>query len=446
MRQLCIFLLGVFGVVCVHAQANEKPDSSKYSYHFQLTAINQSHTAFPVKYAGTNSLTHESEANKLSLTSTLFLGTPLWKNASLYFNPEITGGQGLSASKGIAGFTNGETFRIGTTAPVLYIARLFFRQNIALPNTEYEMVEDDVNQVKEKLPTSRISIHAGKISLSDYFDRNTYSHDPRGQFLNWSLMSNGGWDYPADTRGYTQALVVELIKPTWAIRVSTAMVPLKANGLQLDGNILKAHSETIELEKKWNLNGRPGTIRLLGFHTLSQAPTYLKTVAQVKLRDSSSVDVFSGQKAWGIYGGLKYGYGINVEQSFSNTVGGFFKASWNDGKTATWAFTEIDNSVSAGIQVLGNAWNRPNDNLGIAHVMNGISKDHQAFLKAGLNGFMIGDGNLNYAPESITELYYKARLTKSFWLSADYQLVFNPAYNNDSGSVNVFAIRGHVEF
>jgi len=446
MKYIFIILVFVLGIHSVKAQEGIGLDSNKYSYHFQTTIVNQSHTAFAVKYSGTNSLIHEAEGKKLSLTSTLFLGTRLWKNASLYFNPEISGGEGLSAAKGIAGFTNGETFRIGSTAPVLYTARLFYRQYIPLGNTEYENVTDEANQVKERIPVSRIAIHAGKLSLSDYFDRNTYSHDPRSQFLNWSLMSNGAWDYPADTRGYTKAIVVELIKPTWAVRVSTAMVPLKANGLQLDGNVNKAHSETIELEKKWNIEGKPGTIRVLGFHTVSQAPSYLTTVAQVKIGDSSSVDVYSGQKVWGIYGGVKYGYGINIEQAFSNVVGGFFKTSWNDGKTATWAFTEIDNSISGGIQIIGTPWKRPNDVIGIAQVVNGISKEHQAFLKAGLNGFMIGDGNLNYGQESITELYYKAKIAKGFYFTANYQLVINPGYNQDSGSVNVFAIRGHIEF
>ena len=433
-------------VIFVNAQMKDSLEVNKSSLHFQMTAINQSHTAFQVKYSGPNSLIHEAERQKLSLTSTVFWGTPLWKNASFYFNPEVTGGQGLSAAKGIAGFTNGETFRIGSTAPVFYTARLFFRQHFPLGNTSYEMLNDDVNQIKEMVPTSRITIHVGKLSLSDYFDKNSISHDPRTQFINWSLMSNGAWDYPADTRGYTQAIVVELIKPNWAIRASSAMVPLKANGLQLDNNFLKAHSETIELEKKWKIDGKPGAIRLLGFHTVSQAPSYLTTIAQVKLGDSSSVAVYSGQKAWGIYGGVKYGFGINMEQQISNAFSGFLKATWNDGKTATWAFTEIDNSISGGVQILGTLWKRPKDNFGLAQVINGISKDHQLFLKAGLNGFMIGDGNLNYGPESITELYYKASINKNFYLSADYQFVVNPGYNNDSGTVNVFAIRGHIEF
>ncbi len=419
--------------------------SKKWSCHFQLTAINQTHPSFKAKYSGNNSLSDKPESKKLSLTTTLFLGRKLWKNAALYFNPEITGGSGISSAKGIAGFTNGETFRIGSTAPVLYIARLYFKQNFPLKNTSYEFVPSDANQVEEEIPTSRITITAGKISLSDFFDNNSYSHDPRSQFMNWSLMSNGAWDYPADTRGYTEGIVAELVKPSWALRFSSVLVPRKANGLQLDYAVTKAHSETLEFEKIWKVK-HPVTIRFLVFHTLSQAPTYNTTLGEVKNGDSTSVDVYTGEKEWKKYGGVKYGFGVNAEKEISNTVGAFLKASWNDGKTATWAFTEIDRSISAGINIKGNSWKRPNDNIGIAQVINGISKDHQDFLNAGLYGFIIGDGKLNYRPETVSELYYQAKIASSFFVSLDYQFVNSPAYNKDRGPVHVFAIRGHIEF
>ena len=79
--------------------------------------------------------------------------------------------------------------------------------------------------------------------------------------------------------------------------------------------------------------------------------------------------------------------------------------------------------------------------------LDGISADHQAFLKAGGYGFIIGDGNLNYGHEAITEFYYSAKLMDNFWLSFDYQFVVNPGYNKDRhGPVNVFGFRGHVAF
>ena len=444
MKKIILLIAAVILYTTTHAQTT-LDSSRKWSYHFQLTAINQTHPSFNAKYFGNNSLSSEAEHKKLSLTTTLFLGRKLWKNAALYFNPEIAGGAGISSAKGVAGFTNGETFRIGSTEPVLYIARLFIKQHIPLQNTDYEEMASGANQVEEKIPTSRVTITAGKICLSDFFDSNIYSHDPRSQFMNWSLMSNGAWDYPADTRGYTQGLIAELIKPSYAIRFSSVLVPRKANGLQLDYKITKAHSETIEFQKTFKTK-HPATIRLLAFHTISQAPTYGATLAEVKIGDSTSVDVYSGQKEWKKYGGVKYGFGINAEKEISNTVGVFFRASWNDGKTATWAFTEIDRSVSAGINIRGTGWKRPNDNIGIALVINGISRDHQAFLNAGLYGFIIGDGKLNYRAETITEMYYKAQIASSFFVSIDYQFVNNPAYNQDRGPVHVFAIRGHIEF
>ena len=441
-----IITLIISSAISISIFAQKTIDSiKKWSYHFQLTAINQTHPSFNAKYSGDNSLSSGAEHKKLSLTTTLFLGRNLWKNAALYFNPEIAGGSGISSAKGVAGFTNGETFRIGSTEPVLYIARLFFQQHIPLKNTGYEMVASDANKVEEKIPTSRITITAGKICLSDFFDNNSYSHDPRSQFMNWSLMSNGAWDYPADTRGYTQGLVAELIKPSWALRFSSVLVPRKANGLQLDYKVTKAHSETLEFEKTFKTK-HPTIIRLLAFRTVSQAPTYNTTLAEVKNGDSTSVDVYTGQKEWKKWGGVKYGVGINAEKEISNTIGVFFKASWNDGKTATWAFTEIDRSISTGINFKGNNWKRANDNVGIAQVINGISKNHQNFLNAGLYGFIIGDGKLNYGAEAITEIYYKAQIASSFFVSADYQFVNNPAYNKDRGPVHVFAIRGHIEF
>jgi hypothetical protein len=143
----------------------------------------------------------------------------------------------------------------------------------------------------------------------------------------------------------------------------------------------------------------------------------------------------------------KYGLSLNYEQELNEFIGLFGQVSWNDGFNETWAFTEIDQSVSLSFSADGSNWKRNNDTCGIAFVADGISSEHQNYLKAGGKGFMIGDGNLNYAPEIILELFYNALLHEDhFWLSPDYQLVMNPAYNQDRGPAHVFAIRLHAEF
>lgn len=417
----------------------------KWSYHFQLTSIMQAHPAFHALYSGRNSLQDTGEY-ALSLTSTLFLGRKLWKGAAVYFDPEIAGGSGISYALGLAGAANGETFRIGSPAPKIYTARLFFQQNFALGGS-HETQAPDQNQLGDSVPSSRITVTLGKFSAADFFDDNAYSHDPRSEFFNWSLMSNGAWDYPANTRGYTWGGVVELIKPGYAIRVSSVMMPYKANGPVMDPNVAKAHAETIEFEKKLDLKGHPGSIRVLAFENFSSAPTYKSAMETMANGDSSLVEVASGKRPGLYYGGLKYGFGLSAWQEINKSLGVFLRAGWNDGKTVTWAFTEIDRSVSAGLSITPSFIKRPNDKMGLAAVMNDISQDHYDYLNRGGYGFMLGDGKLlHYGNELIVEYFYKFRLTPSFWLTADYQFIMNPGYNRDRGPVHVFAGRLHVDF
>src|SRR6202008_4167638 len=100
--------------------------TDKISTHFQLTSIMQGHPAFNAADIGQNSLSANKQ-QALSLTSTLFLGAKLWKGASVYFNPEVAGGRGIGSALGIAGFTNGECFRIGNPEPAIYVARAYFK-------------------------------------------------------------------------------------------------------------------------------------------------------------------------------------------------------------------------------------------------------------------------------------------------------------------------------
>jgi high affinity Mn2+ porin len=448
MRKLisCIVLY----VLNAQLAAAQPPDSTKpddWSSHFQLTVINQIHSGFHAAYSGMNSLSDSVEPAATSITTTLFLGRKLWKGAAIYANPEVSGGRGLSYSVGVAGALNGETYRIGNPEPVLSLSRAYFQQVFPLGHTDYEDISDGLNQVADRLPTHRITITAGKYAMSDFYDLNAYSHDPRGQFLNWSLMSNGAWDYPADTKGYTEGLSVEWHSPNWAVRLSTVAVPVIANHPKMEYVFDKAQSETAEFERKTKLGSHPGTIRLLFSYTQSRQPSYKAGLEAVKTNDTALLNVIDGTAEGTSYGGHKTGLGLNMDQEITDNIGAFARVGWNDGQYASWAFTEIDQTASAGLSFKGAPWKRTDDVVGVAAVVNGISAAHQAFLKAGGYGFIIGDGNLNYGHESIVETYYKARLYQHVYLTFDYQYVTNPGYNKDRhGPVHVFAFRGHIEF
>jgi len=227
------------------AKAQSTADSSLkasfWNFHYQNTVITQYHPSFSSKYSGKNSLSSSSETST-SVTATMFFGIKLAENTRAYFNPELAGGAGFSATTGIAGFPNGEAYRVNNPSPQVYIARLYIEHLFPLGEKKIRE-EDDFNQLARMKPESYISISAGKFSVMDFFDINRYSLDPRTQFFNWSLMGNGAWDYPANTRGYTFGLTLELVKPGWVIRSAMVMVPVHANGSVMDGNLNKAKSE-----------------------------------------------------------------------------------------------------------------------------------------------------------------------------------------------------------
>ena len=417
--------------------AQDTIKQQRFNFHFQQTIITQYKPSFSAPYSGDNSLSPKEET-QTSLTSTFFGGARLWKGAEVYFNPEMSGGAGLSKTLGVAGFPNGETFRVGSAEPKIYIARLYLNQNFTWGN-DRDTIKDDLNTLAGFKSKRYFSITVGKFGMSDFFDANAFSHDPRNQFMNWSLMSNGAWDYPANTRGYVLGSFFELGMPDWTLRFAFTLSTTQENQSTWDAKIGKANTETIEYEKRYSINGQKGAFRVLGFMNNGKMGDYNLAIAQ----NPTAPVVDTTQH----YGRHKYGFGLNTEQNITNDLGVFAKASWNDGHTETWYFTEIDRSVSFGGVLKGTSWKRKNDEIGLAFVGNGISKPHRNYLAAGGYGFLIGDGRLNYAPELIAELYYKVdAFQQKFWLTPDYQFILNPAYNKDRGPVNVLGIRAHIEF
>lgn len=426
--------MSVFMILSSVGQVPDTLIQDRFSFHGQSTMIEQFKPSFKADYTGRNSLLAEHE-NKLSVTSTLFLGARLWKNAGFYINPEIGGGSGLSGSLGVAASANGETYRIGSSAPQFELARIYISQLFPL-GTETEYIRSDFNKLAGRIPVRYLSITLGKLCVADNFDLNIYSHDPRTQFMSWALMSNGAWDYPANTRGYTPSFIAEYVAPDYELRYGFSLVPKEANGMVMSWNIKNAGSHTFELTRHYKLSERNGSVRILAFLTHADMGNYNQSL----INNPESPDITSTR----ISGRTKFGFGINAEQSVSGNAGIFLRASWNDGHNETWVFTEIDRSVSMGFSINGKGWKRVNDNAAVAIVASGLSLPHRNYLKAGGYGFELGDGNLNYGPETLAEIYYSYSLTGSIFLSVAYQFINNPGYNKARGPVNIFSIRVHT--
>jgi hypothetical protein len=406
---------------------------------FQATTISQRKPSFAAPYSGQNSLTRDTERSRTT-TATLYLGKRLWEGGEIYLNPEMALGVPFSGLRGLGGFNNAEIARTAGARPTYYRARLFLRQTWGLGGGR-EQLESEQNQMSGAVDATRFVLTAGNVSVLDIFDDNAYAKEPRRQFLNWALITHGAFDFAADSRGYTWGVAGEYIRPDWALRGGRFLMPRESNGLQLNYSIMNSYADIGEIERKISLvGGREGHIRLLGYRNVSNMGDFSAALAQGAAAGSTPDLARVRQMR------SKVGFGVALEQELTANTGAFVRASRHDGKTETYAFTEIDRSVSGGLTFKGGPWGREGDEIGLALIANGLSQSHRDYLAAGGLGFFLGDGRLNYRSEKILETYYSLKMAKGLWLSADYQRVVNPGYNADRGPANVWGLRAHVEF
>ena len=405
----------------------------------QSTYIWQAKSALTSPYSGPHSLLSEREKS-YSFTATAALGVRLGESTELYFNPEVAQGVPLSGLQGLAGFTNGEMARSSGANPTLYRARLFAR-HIINASAETQEVESAMNQLGGSVATRRWVLTIGNLSVLDIFDANSLAHDPRAQFMNWALMTHGAYDYAADARGYSWGLAAEYNSDDWAIRAGRFIQPKEPNMLKLDTRIGAHYGDQIEFEKRYAMaDDRPGVLRLLAFRSRAVMSRYADALALASATQSApNIDqVRYGEQ-------VKIGVGANFEQRISKTLSLFGRAMWADGKTETYAFTEIDRSVSGGASLKGSLWGRGDDVMGIGFAQNWLSAAHRSVLAQGGQTFFLGDGALRYRPEQVLEACYAFAPTKGVTISFDAQRIANPGYNADRGPASFFGIRLHIE-
>ena len=407
-----------------------------WNLHIQNTDIVQWHPRYPAKYSGPQSDSPRSEVRE-TVSVDVTGGLRAWRGGEIYVDGLMWQGWGLGKTLGYGAHPNGESFRVGTNLPKGTVSRAFLRQTFGLGG-EQEQVEDDLFQLAGKRDIARVTLTVGKISVKDIFDANTYSSDPRTQFMNWVLLANGAWDFAADGLGYTTGFAVELNQPKWALRYGMFQIPKHLNGMGADPHYLEAWQMVAEAERRWVLGSHPGAVRLLGFLTRGHMGRF-RDALDSPLRPADTLPVRNGFQ-------LKYGGGLNMEQELFSGIGTFLRASWSDGHTDSWMFTDVDRHLSGGISIKGRFWKRPEDTLGIGAALNGLSRIHSEYFTAGGTGILVGDGTQSYKTERLLETYYDIHIAKWLHAAVDYQLVVNPAYNRDRGPISVFGARVRWSF
>ncbi|HVO61580.1 MAG TPA: carbohydrate porin [Terriglobales bacterium] len=417
------------------------PKSERYWISAQDNIIFQYHPSFPAKYSGVNSL-HPHGEHATSNIGTLYLGYALLKNTELYFNIESADGGGLSDALGLAGFTNVDVVRNPQLGVSPYIARGLLRQIVPLSKETVEAQRGPLS-LDSRLPVRRFEFYLGKFSMPDFFDVNAGSGDSHSQFLNWTIINNGAYDYAADTRGYTVGVVAEYYDRSWAFRFSEALMPTVANGIQYRWNLSRARAENYELEFNPEIWRQQSTVlKLLGYENHGNMGLYQQAINDFLAGKTTRPDI----TAHPLQNTVKYGLGVNLQQSITPNITAFARWGWNEGQHESFAYTEVEQTWQAGADLAGQLWHRRLDKWGAAFVSNGISAVHARYLALGGRGFLLGDGTLNCGRENIFESYYTAHLWRGIFAGPDLQHINNPGYNRDRGPVWVAGARFHLDF
>ena len=433
--------LAVAGFGSGAALADEpSPDqgaAQPWAVHLQFTDVTQGHRAFHAAFSGPNSLAADANARATN-DITLYVGVRPWAGAEVWVDPEIDEGFGLSDTLGVAGFPSGEAYKIGQTTPYLKWQRYFFRQTLDLGGAS-QNVDPDLNVLGGKQSADRLVLTLGKFSVVDVFDTNKYAHDPRNDFLNWTVIDTGTFDYAADAWGYTYGATLEWYRGDWTLRGGLFDLSSVPNNAKLDATF-KQFQWVGEIERRYQLGGQPGAVRVTG---------YLTRGRMAKLADATALALATGERpdvALVRRYASRPGVSVTAEQQVADGLGVFLRAGITDGRYETYEFTDADRTVAAGASLAGKRWGRPDDTVGLASVVNIASRERLAYLAAGGLGILVGDGALpRSGPEGIIETYYDVQVVKWAHLAFDYQFIANPAYNRERGPVSVFGMRIHLQ-
>jgi high affinity Mn2+ porin len=418
------------------APAEEAP-AETFAVHGQFTYVEQETSDFNAPYAGRNSLSPNRGAE--TTDATLYLGAHLWPGAEGWIDAEVDQGFGLDDTLGAAGFPSGEAYKVGKSQPYLRLPRLFVRQTLDLGDA-HESVDAEANQLGGPRSVDRVVITVGKFSVVDLFDTNKYAHDPRADFLNWTAIDAGTFDYAADSWGYSAGAAVEWYQAAWTLRGGLFDLSTIPNSADLDPGFHEFQS-VLELERRYEIGAVPGRLALTVFDSRGRMGL-LDQAVDLAASTGAPVDIAAVRSYRS-----RIGASLDLEQQLADDLGLFARMGKAGGNVEPYEFTDVDRTLSAGLSLQGNRWRRPDDTVGFAAIDNGISAERERYLNAGGLGVLVGDGRLPHpGPEEIIETYYSLGILQAAHLTFDYQWIDHPAYNRDRGPVSVVAVRLHAQF
>ncbi len=433
-------LLVTYGSGAADGSADEggqAPTDERFAIHGELTYVVQATDDFSAPYSGPNSLSPRNNAE--TVDANLSLGARLWQGAEAWVQPEIDQGFGLDDTLGVAGFPSGAAYKVGAYHPYYRTQRWFLRQTID-EGGERETVEGSAGQLGGSHSLNRWVFTLGKFAVTDVFDTSQYAHDPRVDFLNWSAVDAGTFDYAADSWGYTVGGAAERYLGSWTYRAGVFDLSDVPNSEVLEHGLNELQF-VAEIEKRYQFLGQRGRVLLTGFWSHARMGLLDQAIALAQATDTTPDTALVRQYR------DRPGASILVDQPITSDIGVFARLGKAAGNVESYEFTDIDRTIAVGTSIKGRWWHRANDTVGLAVIDNGISGQREEYFNLGGLGILCGDGQLPHpGPEEILETYYSFAARSWAHISLDYQWVNNPCYNTDRGPASIGAVRVHLQF
>ncbi len=264
-----------------------------------------------------------------------------------------------------------------------------FGINDDLDNTDIALTELWWAQT---LPGDVVTITAGKIDQSAFFDANRIANDETAQFLATPLVNSPSIAFPDNGLGFN---VLLQLTPEWYVTTGLgdgrAIASHSPEQAFAHGDIFFAIETGIDVE----IGERTGTYRVMLWR--------------------SEADNVPG-----------YGVALSFDQEIAEQVVGFFRYGATEDDIARAAGL-ASHFVSGGVGLEG-PLGRADDMVGVGYAW--------AVLPA--------SGTTD--SESMIESFYRLQLTDTITVSPHLQFVFDPADSTDSGMVTVFGLRTQFTF
>ena len=357
-----------------------------WAIHVQATDVLQYKPAFRSPYQGTNSLTGAAETSN-TVNASFFAGLQPWKGGQFWFDLDMNQGFAPSNTLGVAGFVNGEGAKVGHHSPYYRPQRLFFRQTIDLGGGD-DKVDPDLFEFGGKTTKNRVVITLGKFSLTDVMDDNAYAHDPQNDFLNWAIIDTGSFDYAADAWGFSYGGVAEWYQGAWTLRGG---VMDAVHGAQPG----RADPGVPPVPAGWRARAPPEVVRPRG---QDQAARLHQPRPDGQLRRRYRAGRTHRRDA-----PTRPSCATTPPDPASRSTSSSRSATtpacscapaWTRASTSPTSTPTSTETVAAGGSIAATRWGRKDDTVALALVVNGISKQHEAYLAAGGLGILVGDGRL----------------------------------------------------